>query len=539
MLSTRLMLRMNCSPFCFVIALLYIECLRTDCGVRFTSHNAHTLFLTATVVSTKYLDDQFFFNKHYAHLGGIAPTVFNDMERTLLSLLDYSLPFDVCHFEQFFHRIRDTVYPPLAGSQLSAKTESSDLSIVTKQPSNPENAVFADRALQSVYSSQSASQRRPRTPQTRSAAGKLLDGPGRPQCHPADAPSHHRRTKSLDVAHYFYPLPPTLSYSLFRYRSCRSVQQTLSWGNNGSPPPVSSPNDPEGLTGSFFFTDKQSSLPPVTHLTTTSFAFPLAHLLQMKGIQPSSSLFPTLPPSLAVTPPVGTSVSPVFFSPTQPASSPATLANPTAPPHPNTADPAVLSASKAPHLGTAAIEPQQPRAAPLLSPEEHRRVCQLPTSLIATPSWTGQTQLTCFGARRLLPSLRTVRTRRVLRQPSRSFPLRSPFFENSQPPNPAPDSQHVLDRPLSVVLPQAERTPPTKQTTPSSPFVLPLPPLADAEAPDVLKAPPLLTTPSPTPFTPLAPRPVLHPSRPSIAHQTRVECSPSPVRVLLIRVLLH
>ncbi|KAK2941701.1 hypothetical protein BLNAU_23385 [Blattamonas nauphoetae] len=60
------------------------------------------------------------------------------MERTLLSLLDYSLPFDVCHFEQFFHRIRDTVYPPLAGSQLSAKTESSDLSIDTKQPSNPE-----------------------------------------------------------------------------------------------------------------------------------------------------------------------------------------------------------------------------------------------------------------------------------------------------------------------------------------------------------------------------------------------------------------
>ncbi|KAK2945399.1 hypothetical protein BLNAU_19668 [Blattamonas nauphoetae] len=68
----------------------------------------------------------------------------------------------------------------------------------------------------------------------------------------------------------------------------------------------------------------------------------------------------------------------------------------------------------------------------------------------------------------------------------------------------------------------AERTPPTKQTTPSSPFVPPLPPLAAAEAPDVLKAPPLLITPSPTPFTPLAPRPVLHPSRPSIAHQTRV-----------------
>ncbi|KAK2942076.1 hypothetical protein BLNAU_23009 [Blattamonas nauphoetae] len=349
MLSTRLMLRMNCSPFCFVIALLYIECLRTDCGVRFTSHNAHTLFLTATVVSTKYLDDQFFFNKHYAHLGGIAPTVFNDMERTLLSLLDYSLPFDVCHFEQFFHRIRDTVYQPLAGSQLSAKTEPSDLSIDTKQPSNPEistpfssistlssltvhSKVFipASRRLSEDRERHKLEAQRESFLMAQEDLSAILPTPPHITAGSGSFPPVPQ-TKSLDVAHYFYPLPPTLSYSLFRYRSCGSVQQTLSWGNNGSPPPVSSPNDPEGLTGSFFFTDKQSSLPPVTHLTTTSFAFPLAHLLQMKGIQPSSSLFPTLPPSLAVTPPVGTSVSPVFFSPTQPAASPATLANPTAP----------------------------------------------------------------------------------------------------------------------------------------------------------------------------------------------------------------
>ncbi|KAK2957494.1 hypothetical protein BLNAU_7393 [Blattamonas nauphoetae] len=319
------------------------------------------------------------------------------MERTLLSLLVYSLPFDVCHFEQFFHRIRDTVYPPLAGSQLSAKTESSDLSIDTKQPSNLEiSTPFSSISTLSsltvhskvfIPASRRLSEDRERHKLEAQRESFLMAQedfsaiPPTPPHITAESGSFPPvpQTKSLDVAHYFYPLPQTLSYSLFRYRSYGSVQQTLLWGNNGSPPPASSPNDPEGLTGSFFFTDKQSSLPPVTHPTTTSFAFPLAHLLQMKGIQPSSYLFPTLPPSLAVTPPVGTSVSPVFFSPTQPAPSPATLANPTAPRTPTQLIlPCGAGEDTGPacsaHLGTAAIEPQQPRAAPPLSPEEHRRL---------------------------------------------------------------------------------------------------------------------------------------------------------------------
>ncbi|KAK2956692.1 hypothetical protein BLNAU_8326 [Blattamonas nauphoetae] len=527
MLSTRLMLRMNCSPFCFVIALLYIECLRTDCGVRFTSHNAHTLFLTATVVSTKYLDDQFFFNKHYAHLGGIAPTIFNDMERTLLSLLVYSLPFDVCHFEQ------------LAAFCQNGVIRLVDRHETTFQSGNLHSvffhidAVFADRALQSVYSSQSASQRRPRTPQTRSAAGKLLDGPGRLQCHPADAPSHHRRTKSLDVAHYFYPLPQTLSYSLFRYRSYGSVQQTLSWGNNGSPPPASSPNDPEGLTGSFFFTDKQSSLPPVTHPTTTSFAFPLAHLLQMKGIQPSSYLFPTLPPSLAVTPPVGTSVSPVFFSPTQPAPSPATLANPTAPRTPTQLIlPCGAGEDTGPacsaHLGTAAIEPQQPRAAPPLSPEEHRRLDRTDAADVLRSSSAAPPPTHCTDgassqpAEQKLPTTITVLGTQPASKPRFTVAWTDTALPNITPHPPALHKTRCRSQSISGLAARAGSTtlggPPAGRAHPTH--------KADhsqfTEAPDVLKAPPLLTTPSPTPFTPLAPRPVLHPSRPSIAHQTRV-----------------
>ncbi|KAK2945404.1 hypothetical protein BLNAU_19673 [Blattamonas nauphoetae] len=227
---------------------------------------------------------------------------------------------------------------------------------------------------------------------------------------------------------------------------------------------------------------------------------------------------------------------------------------PDCPPHPNTADPAVLSASKAraqfhvllpfsllKSTGESVSTPNLTDRHPQLDRTDAADVLR---SSSAAPLLTHRTdEASSQPAEQKLPTTITVLGTQPASKPRSSLLIRqsppapspgrtklSPiqlltlphFTKLAVDPNPSADSQHVLDRPLSVVLPQAERTPPTKQTTPSSPFVPPLPPLAAAEAPDVLKAPPLLITPSPTPFTPLAPRPVLHPSRPSIAHQTRV-----------------
>ncbi|KAK2959190.1 hypothetical protein BLNAU_5748 [Blattamonas nauphoetae] len=463
-------------------------CEQADIHIKICLQKPIGSLLFPTVVSTKYLDDQFFFNKHYAHLGGIAPTVFNDMERTLLSLLDYSLPFDVCHFEQ------------LAAFCQNGAIRLVDRHETTFQSGNIHSvffhidAVFADRALQSVYSSQSASQRRPRTPQTRSAAGKLLDGPGRPQCHPADAPSHHRRTKSLDVAHYFYPLPPTLSYSLFRYRSCGSVQQTLSWGNNVIPAARHAPhNNFLRLPARPSSADERH--PAVLFFVSDPSTVACCHS-SCRHQRFARVLLPDTTSGIA-----------------------SHACQPDCPPHPNTADPAVLSASKAraqfhallpfsllKSTGESVSTPNLTDRHPQLDRTDAADVLR---SSSAAPLLTHRTdEASSQPAEQKLPTTITVLGTQPASKPRSSLLI--------------PDSQHVLDRPLSVVLPQAKRTPPTKQTTPSSPFVLPLPPLAAAEAPDVLKAPPLLTTPSPTPFTPLAPRPVLHPSRPSIAHQTRV-----------------
>ncbi|KAK2945590.1 hypothetical protein BLNAU_19496 [Blattamonas nauphoetae] len=306
MLSTRLMLRMNCSPFCFVIALLYIECLRTDCGVRFTSHNAHTLFLTATVVSTKYLDDQFFFNKHYAHLGGIAPTIFNDMERTLLSLLVYSLPFDVCHFEQFFHRIRDTVYPPLAGSQLSAKTESSDLSIDTKQPSNLE--------ISTPFSSIS-------TLSSLTVHSKVFIPASRRLSEDRERHKLEAQRESFLMAQEdFSAIPPTPPHITAELN--RLMLHTISI------------LCPKPYHIHYFGTDL---IPAARDAPHNNFLRLPARPSSADERHPAVLLFVSDPSTVAC----------CHSSCRHQPPSPATLANPTAPRTPNTADPAVLSASKA------------------------------------------------------------------------------------------------------------------------------------------------------------------------------------------------
>ncbi|KAK2951143.1 hypothetical protein BLNAU_13881 [Blattamonas nauphoetae] len=114
-----LMTHMNCSPFCFVLALLYINKLHNEGTVQFVSSTAHTLIITATVIATKYLDDHFFFNNHYAHLVGIPCTDFNLMERSFLSLLQYTVFIKPSRCESFFTTIRDSVNPPSPDSTFS------------------------------------------------------------------------------------------------------------------------------------------------------------------------------------------------------------------------------------------------------------------------------------------------------------------------------------------------------------------------------------------------------------------------------------
>ncbi|KAK2963199.1 hypothetical protein BLNAU_1732 [Blattamonas nauphoetae] len=524
MLSTRLMLRMNCSPFCFVIALLYIECLRTDCGVRFTSHNAHTLFLTATVVSTKYLDDQFFFNKHYAHLGGIAPTIFNDMERTLLSLLVYSLPFDVCHFEQFFHRIRDTVDPPLAGSQLSAKTESSDLSIDTKQPSNLE--------ISTPFSSIS-------TLSSLTVHSKVFIPASRRLSEDRERHKLEAQRESFLMAQEdFSAIPPTPPHITAELN--RLMLHTISI------------LCPKPYHIHYFGTDL---IPAARDAPHNNFLRLPARPSSADERHPAVLFFVSDPSTVAC---CHSSCRHQRFArvllPDTTSAIASHACQPDCPPHPNTADPAVLSASKA----HAVLEktPAQPAQHTLglqrLNLNSH---ALLPLSLlkstgesVSTPNLTDRhPQLDRTDAADVLRSssaapLLTHCTDGASSQPAEqklpttitvlgTQPASKPRFTvawtdtalpNITPHPPALHKTRCRSQSISGLAARAGSTtlggPPAGRAHPTH--------KADhsqfTEAPDVLKAPPLLTTPSPTPFTPLAPRPVLHPSRPSIAHQTRV-----------------
>ncbi|KAK2946742.1 hypothetical protein BLNAU_18338 [Blattamonas nauphoetae] len=460
MLSTRLMLRMNCSPFCFVIALLYIECLRTDCGVRFTSHNAHTLFLTATVVSTKYLDDQFFFNKHYAHLGGIAPTIFNDMERTLLSLLVYSLPFDVCHFEQFFNRIRDTVYPPLAGSQLSAKTESSDLSIDTKQPSNLE--------ISTPFSSIS-------TLSSLTVHSKVFIPASRRLSEDRERHKLEAQRESFLMAQEdFSAIPPTPPHITAELN--RLMLHTISI------------LCPKPYHIHYFGTDL---IPAARDAPHNNFLRLPARPSSADERHPAVLLFVSDPSTVACC--HSSCRHQRFARVLLPDTTSAIASHACQPDCPRTPTQLILPCGAgedtgpacSAHLGTAAIEPQQPRAAPPLSPEEHRRLDRTDAADVLRSSSAA-------------PLLRTARTGRVLSQPSRSFPLRSPTvawtdtaLPNITPHPPALHKTRCRSQSISGLAARAGSTtlggPPAGRAHPThkadhSQFTVrsPLPPLAAA-----------------------------------------------------------
>ncbi|KAK2941608.1 hypothetical protein BLNAU_23485 [Blattamonas nauphoetae] len=565
-----LMLRMNCSPFCFVIALLYIDRLRTDCGVRFTSQNAHTLFLTAAVISTKYLDDQFFLNKHYAHLGGLSSSVFNEMERSMLSLLNYSLTFDIDRLEQFFGRICHTVYPPRVDSPLSAKSDSlSDPSTERKHSSSPDtqnlnlsgsppsssfstlsslnvhSKVFvpASRRLYDNHKRQKLEAQRESFLMAQEDINAISVTPLHITTLPVVFPSVPR-AHSRESTHYFYPLPPTLPFSFLRHRSKGSYPQTLSWENNASPPPVSSPNDAEGPLNSFFFANTQSALPPMIHPTPSSSSFPLAHLLQMKGIPPSSSLFPSIQQPSVINPPVHSSISPAFISAPQPTPSPAILVNPN---HSHTPTLITLPYSPLPKLSVNRLSPGESE---LVMDKQQAQPAQLSLGLKRLSS-SGLTQpvegahsqledhklpamitlpvnlnsLTANNAEHRNPPQSDSTHTSSLRL-SRDHPQQSPGRSNNTPTlrlnQPASTKQHIASEtsvgyqrlpepPLFLDISQTDTTPSKQQSSPSSSIsILPFPPLAAVAAPNESKLTPLLTTPSHTPLPSTTPHQVLN-----------------------------
>lgn len=90
---TRLGRHFGCSRTCFVMALMFIDRVVAKCpgSVAVTQRNVHRLFLASLMVASKFWDDDFFPNAHYAKCGGVTLKEMNRLEQFFLRCIRYEL----------------------------------------------------------------------------------------------------------------------------------------------------------------------------------------------------------------------------------------------------------------------------------------------------------------------------------------------------------------------------------------------------------------------------------------------------------------
>eukprot|EP00756_Hemistasia_phaeocysticola_P012895 Hpha_TRINITY_DN15235_c7_g2::TRINITY_DN15235_c7_g2_i2::g.67923::m.67923 len=81
----------RCSAAAVVASVILLDRLCISTGVNVTARNIHKLLLAALTVTHKWHCDTPFFNSHYARVGGVSLTELNNLERMLLSDLDFDL----------------------------------------------------------------------------------------------------------------------------------------------------------------------------------------------------------------------------------------------------------------------------------------------------------------------------------------------------------------------------------------------------------------------------------------------------------------
>jgi hypothetical protein len=94
-----IMRRQNCSPSCAVVALVYIERLKDKIPQAcVNSHNIRLLLITATMMATKFIEDDVYDNKDWAAIAGISLCDLNRLELFMLATLEWRMAVSHAEF---------------------------------------------------------------------------------------------------------------------------------------------------------------------------------------------------------------------------------------------------------------------------------------------------------------------------------------------------------------------------------------------------------------------------------------------------------
>ena len=112
------------SPCCFAVALVYLERLKgRDPGVCLTLANFQRLFLVAVMSASKFLDDFYYSNKHWAEVGGIQTVELNRLELEFLFRMSFSLHMQREEYNWYAEELHERVRPEhIAAAQALASS---------------------------------------------------------------------------------------------------------------------------------------------------------------------------------------------------------------------------------------------------------------------------------------------------------------------------------------------------------------------------------------------------------------------------------
>ncbi|KAK5584004.1 hypothetical protein RB653_005611 [Dictyostelium firmibasis] len=106
---TRLVKFSPCSKECFIMIIVYIDRIISKTNFIINSFNIHRLLITAIMVASKYIDDIFYNNEYYSHIGGVNREELNRLEISFLNLLQFDLSCPLPDYLDYFSKLESFV----------------------------------------------------------------------------------------------------------------------------------------------------------------------------------------------------------------------------------------------------------------------------------------------------------------------------------------------------------------------------------------------------------------------------------------------
>ncbi|KYR01802.1 Non-receptor tyrosine kinase [Tieghemostelium lacteum] len=117
-----------CSKECFIMITVYIDRIISKGNFIVTSHNIHRLLITSILIATKYIDDRFYNNQYYSHIGGITRNELNFLEIAYLNIMQFDLSCNLNEYLDYYSQL-DSFVPQVRYLKKQSKSNSNNLNM--------------------------------------------------------------------------------------------------------------------------------------------------------------------------------------------------------------------------------------------------------------------------------------------------------------------------------------------------------------------------------------------------------------------------